>query len=157
MTTKDKIEETITKGMEDLELPNLVADTLSKFEGKKPSKRMATALEKATGMRVHYEASGLFNGQLSLWKTHYKDRIIFYLDKGPLFSLDKFKATNARYFSAAVERNEQRRELLGSEEYLYMLAELIDIYNIAHNNLKEMLEIDNPDVHEIKDLIKRDL
>jgi hypothetical protein len=150
--TIEELREIIRAEMEDLTIPKQVAEILEKFEGKKPSKRMATAIKKEMDVDVYYERPGVFGGMTSIWKGDYDNRISFYF-RNDIFSIDAFKKENVSLYAAAEERNEERIKLLNDRDRLLKLCDAIDKCNEAvkvYNNYKRVLEEETTVCHVSK-------
>lgn len=134
LVTPRAVHSVVGSAFESRLVPSIVLETLKKFEGKKITKRFATAVEKALphGYTVSYRAEKGYRFTIYVWggphdgnKIPYDKRYSFDLGvapwNGPLssaapFSVSKFtEEYSARYYKWANERNAARSACLTEE------------------------------------------
>lgn len=128
MTTKKitprAVRSVVGEGFESPLIPGLVLEALKKFEGKKVTKRFATAVEKklGEGYNVSYKRDDGYRFEISVWgkEIPFAKRYTFDLAKCPwsgpkvaYFSVEAFtEELSGRYYKYAAERNAKRHEAL---------------------------------------------
>jgi hypothetical protein len=129
-----------------------VLDALRPFEGKKITKRIATAVEKAIPeYTVYYDGgknvSGIYH--LTIWGNGISmdQRIQLYLGSvqvttphgepipAKTFFVERFLDANCCYYEAAQERNAKRRKLLKNTRKLDRIAAAINAFRDAATEL----------------------
>ena len=165
MTTANAIRDLIASGLEDTTLADRVLAILKAFDGKPITKRLATAVQKALPERtVHYSTIGSMV-HLEIWGagTEHKNRSSFllgYTDTsrfGPASTLNAHNYEiehNARYYSAARERNAKRRALMADETWCLKVALTINALNSERATYESLVEWDNPARFALKNLIE---
>ena len=126
--TPEEVRAVVSTGFESPLIPGLVLEALKKFEGKKITKRFATAVEKklGEGYSVFYKAEDGYRYSISIWgrDIEYKSRWTFDLGHKPWnksvepepFSVEKFtEDLSGRYYKYAAERNAKRHGSLTEE------------------------------------------
>jgi hypothetical protein len=168
-TTLDTIKDTIQKDIEG-ELKNLayfnqLVKVFKPFEGKKITKRMETAVKIVLPDRVVHlsKAHGMFN--MEIWGADIArdDRLSFFMgyDSDPIYRegdaekrLSGFRYFSCCYGSAAIERNEKRRDFLEDSAKLKELARLFDNYKEAVSGLDNYSEYETPSWYAIQKVLK---
>lgn len=148
-------------------LTGLILETLKPLQGKKITKRLATAVEKVLGeeARVSYsKPDGWSGAELSVWGVEgrsYSNRLWLNFPKEDTFDVDAFMDRNPAYYRAADERNEKRRDQLVNDVWLQATAnavnrvrELREQLAAAEEVLNEVTAYPVPDQYAIKDLAK---
>lgn len=133
--------------MEDTTLPDKVAEILQRYDGKKITKRMATAVEKElSDHEVRYNNwHGMYH--LRVWENGQPydsglNMLLGYHGFGSDNPFDHEKFCNeyaACYLRAAKERNSQREHLLRDDAWLYEVAKAINELEGARAKMKRLL------------------
>ncbi len=159
-TIKEAIENDIRHDAAAIKIHTEIARILKKFDGKKITRRMQTAVQKAQpGWTVYYNNDyGSFH--IEVWggdtgRASYADRMsvhLAYSSTGGTFSIEKFEEYDTCHGRAAIERNKNRiRVLLNTRA----IAEAYMAFTKAHAVLKEALgnTLDNASWYSIRDTL----
>jgi hypothetical protein len=158
---------------ERMPLQEAVLDALRPLDGKKITKRFATVVGKALpDHTVYYDVckvTGTY--RLYIWGAgiDYNQRESFYLGTsetryprgaehpipGKLFTVEQFLDDNARSYSAATRRNEERRELLDDPTRCRKIAAVIRRFREAAAELHDLTS-GLTDGHELRKLAELD-
>lgn len=127
---KDAIERDIARDSENVAMYEELAGILAPFDGKKISKRLASAIEKAhPDWTVYYKDN--YQYILYIWGGNsgrqWDDRWQFFTDcwknGNRVFTLAGFEENSIAYYRAAIERNDKRQMLLNDDDRLTRLAQ----------------------------------
>lgn len=173
-TIKQVVQADIDREEIGIQMYERILGVIKKFEGKKITKAMATAVEKELspeGYVVSYSPRhGMF--YVSIWKKNYNDRIEFLFghESDPTFRIGDsrkersgFAYSNTCYGDAAKERNAARLAMLQNEEGLNDFARVLDTmkeakaaFAKAEQVLSKFSRLDNPSIYSIKKAVGLD-
>ena len=153
------IQENINQDATNVKVFTDVANILTKFQGKKPSKLIANALVKAhpdytVNWRTEY---GMYH--IEVWgqviNRNYDNRISLLIayDSNPVVDMDGYAKHSIAYGKAAEERNQLRNELLQDNDKLMQIANAIDNLNACIDTYIKMVDYPNPDMYYFDKLI----
>lgn len=153
------IQENINQDATNVKVYTDVANTLTKFQGKKPSKLIANALVKehpeyTVNWRTEY---GMYH--LEVWgksiERDFNNRISLLIayDTNPVVDMAGYANHSIAYGKAAEERNQLRNELLQDTKRLSEIAETIDTLNLAISNYIMVIDYPNPDIYDFDKMI----
>ena len=136
---REKTERVLATLYRDDAINDEVADALQSFDGKKPSKRMANAVEKrlGEGYRVYWNTDFSWH-EIVVWKdgTPYDERyrvVVMYLSEGATFNYEQW---NAKHNHQAGEYS-YTKKIKAIEAKLPQTRELVAKYNEAMQAARE--------------------
>ena len=162
--TKDDIRKLIESTMENVSLAELVRETLKPFDGKKITKRLATAVSEALPDHTVFYRNEYGTKALEIWGNgiDHRSRKAFTLghdSEGPEFNHERFSGLdsdglNGCHYYAAQERNEKRHALLIANGWTSDMASAINDLREASARIDDLIEFPNPMRYVIDQLIK---
>lgn len=162
MSTKDNIISLVNDRFEsdknDNELYNKALNIVKRFEGKTPSKRIATSfLKEYPELHAGYEHRyGMYFLNIYIpdnGVSYTKKSMLLCYDSDPVISIAKFEKQNTCFGNAAIERNQLRREFIENDSLITEISNAIDNINQSITDYLEILEYPNPDYLAIDKLV----
>lgn len=128
---KKIIQDNINRESEEIMVHEAVRGLLSRHEGKKISKRIATDLEKThPDWKIYYDtAFGMYHLNVYIPNRTESVRIFVAYDSNPIISVKSFEEHDARNGYAALARNILRQSLLYDTSKLEEITNIINEYN----------------------------
>jgi hypothetical protein len=149
------IEEYIADDQENVMIHNELLQIVKKNEGKWPSKRIATALQKALPEYVVYWENKYGMYHIQLWLENYEHRkrfLLGYQNPTTVLSVESFEDFDICHGSAAVERIEKSEEILKNGKVSEIAKTYLN-YIKARKAFNEAIgenSLDNPAIYSIK-------
>jgi hypothetical protein len=149
----------IENAIENTEIPDKVAAILERFDGKKITKRIATAVAQALPDWTVYYDTNYGMKHLKMWQHNMRDDQISFLlgyDSGDgLFHYANFRTEyNACYYGAAQDRNAHRARNLKADEWQRQVVAAVNAINDATARLKWLTQHPEPDATAIWNLVE---
>lgn len=159
-TIKETIEADIAREQIGIDLFNQLVEIFKPFEGKKISKRLATAIEKALPDYTVSYSTDYGHYSIRIWGNgiDFNERYDFligyesnpYYNEGPHEeSHSGFRDFSGRYGFHAEERNVKRKAYLEDDSELSYLSNAIEDYKEAVGKLNSISNFDFPSWHSV--------
>jgi hypothetical protein len=148
---------------------NVILEVLKKYNGKKPTKRIANDLQvKLPNDRVFFKPETFGQNYIEIWiNGKYENRQSHFLGynnrtrfgDGNIVDFEQFdNEYDSAYGKYAIKRNENRQALLNNPVKLQQIADSIDNLNSAINQYNDVLKYgDNEDYFRIEKLVIKKL